>query len=69
MKYVLTLFDKFYQKNRPVRLLGVRYTHLVDQGIQSDLFHQQKKEVKLNEAMDELRNRFGMDSIGSAATE
>lgn len=69
MNYGLTLFDKFYQKNRPVRLLGVRYTHLVDHQASSDLFTQPKNDLKLNIVVDNLRNRFGMDSIGRARSE
>ncbi|MGH2644086.1 MAG: DNA polymerase IV, partial [Chitinophagaceae bacterium] len=64
--YISSLFKKFYQRNRPVRLLGVRYTHLVDQGKPFDLFNQQKNDLKLNKVVDELRNRFGGDSIGRA---
>lgn len=65
--YVLTLFAKFYQRNRPVRLLGVRYTHLVDQGRQLDLFHQEDNNIPLTKTLDQIKDKFGKDSIGFSA--
>lgn len=66
LEHILILFRKFYRRNRPVRLLGVRYTHLIDHETPSDLFTQPGNDLRLNKVIDELRSRFGMDSIGKA---
>jgi DNA polymerase-4 len=66
-EHILTLFRKFYQRNRPVRLLGVRYTHLTDAGKQPDLFQQEKDEARLNKILDQIKDKFGKDSIGFSA--
>lgn len=56
---VSSLFKKFYQQNRPVRLLGVRYTHFTDGGQQLDLFNQDEHMLRLNKVLDELKNKYG----------
>lgn len=33
------IFDRFYQQGRPVRLIGVRFSHLADTGMQLNLFN------------------------------
>lgn len=57
-RVVRDLFRKFYQRNRPVRLLGVRYTHFTDGGKQLDLFNQDEDLLRLNKALDELKERY-----------
>lgn len=61
--YVRELLGKFLQRGRPVRLLGVRYTHLADPGRQLDLFTDHEAKGSLDETLDRLRDRFGEDSI------
>lgn len=51
------LFNKFYRRNRPVRLLGVRYSHFTDGGQQLDLFHQDVQLLRLNKVLDGLKER------------
>jgi DNA polymerase-4 len=65
---VRELCRRFYQKNRPVRLLGVRYTQLTDQGPEPDLFGSDDTLLRLNRTIDELRNRFGKGTIGPGKT-
>lgn len=60
---LLALFEKYYQKNRPVRLLGVRYTHLSDKGAEQDLFFQVGKENNLTKTLDQIKEKFGWNSI------
>jgi len=64
--YVRELLAKYVERGRPVRLLGVRYTHLSDQGKQLDLFSQDPVTGALDKALDQLRDRFGDDSVFSA---
>jgi DNA polymerase IV len=57
------LFKQLYKANRPVRLIGVRLSHLIDGGIQTDLFDNSKKKTALYKSIDAVKNRFGKDSI------
>ena len=62
---VKELFDKNY-KGRPVRLIGVRFSHLVEGQYQQDLFETSEDRQKLYEAMDKLREKFGDSTIKRA---
>ena len=55
---VLELFRKLYQRRLLVRLIGVRYSHLVEGGHQINLFEDAKL-FDLYKTMDQLRERFG----------
>ncbi len=60
------LFEKLYQRRMLIRLIGVRFTHMV-QGVQQlDMFEDTPEMVNLYLAMDKLRNRYGRDAIGRA---
>lgn len=63
LDHVLMLFERSYQKGRPVRLLGIRYTHLSDGAKERDLFHQAEGDRKLTKTLDEIKEKFGIDSI------
>jgi DNA polymerase-4 len=60
---VKALFDKLHRPGTPVRLIGVRFSHLVDGNYQADLFNESDEMNKLYEAMDKLRNKFGDDKV------
>lgn len=62
---VKELFDKNY-KERPVRLIGVRFSHLVEGHYQQDLFDSGEDRSKLYEAMDKMREKFGDHMIKRA---
>lgn len=62
----LELFDKLYQRRQLIRLVGVRYSHLVSGGMQIDLFEDSESLIKLYEAMDRMRNRFGDAAVKRA---
>jgi DNA polymerase-4 len=60
------LFDRLYQRRMLIRLIGVRFSHLV-QGVQQlNMFEDTPKTVNLYKAMDKLRNRYGRNSLGRA---
>ncbi len=61
------LFAELYQKGRPVRLLGVRCSHLVPITMQMSLFDQQVEKLHLYQAMDALNDRFGKNTLTKAA--
>jgi len=53
------LFLKLYDKRMLVRLVGVRFSHLVQGALQINLFEDTEEKVRLYQAMDAMRNRFG----------
>lgn len=60
------LFDRLYQRRMLIRLIGVRFSHLV-QGVQQlNMFEDTPKTVNLYKAMDKLRNRYGRRSVQRA---
>jgi DNA polymerase-4 len=60
------LFDKLYQPGKFVRLIGVKFSHLVQGSYQFNLFEDTGEHLKLLEAMDKIRNRFGKDAVSRA---
>lgn len=64
---VKTLFHKLFQKRLLIRLIGIRFSHLVQGSYQFDLFDDMTEKVMLYSAMDKLRDRFGEDIIKRAA--
>ncbi len=67
IKKVLELFDKLYQRRLLVRLIGVRYSHLVSGGYQINLFEDTEEQLSLYRAMDKMRARFGDRIVMTAA--
>ena len=64
---VLELFDKLYNKRLLVRLIGVRFSHLVEGGCQIDLFDDSQERINLYSAMDWIRDKHGDRSVLCAA--
>jgi len=64
---VKELFDKLYQKRMLIRLIGVRFSHLVFGNYQYDLFEESSQLLQLYQAMDKMRQRYGKDAIKRAA--
>ncbi len=60
------LFAKLYTQRLQIRLIGVRFSHLIQGAYQFDLFDDTKEKVLLYAAMDKLRKRFGKDTIQRA---
>jgi DNA polymerase-4 len=52
------LFDKLYSRRQLVRLLGVRFSHLVGGNYQISLFEDTEELISLYQAMDRMRMRF-----------
>lgn len=64
---VKELFNKLYQKRMLVRLIGVRFSHLIQGTYQFDLFDDKTEQIQLYQAMDKMRKRFGVKAVLSAA--
>ncbi|MBJ6369159.1 DNA polymerase IV [Snuella sedimenti] len=56
---VLGLYNKLYQRRLLVRLIGVKFSHLVEGGHQIDLFEDDDKTISLYQALDKMRERYG----------
>ncbi|MGA1976647.1 MAG: DNA polymerase IV [Bacteroidales bacterium] len=61
------LFNRLYQRRMLIRLIGVRFSHLVRGVQQLDMFDDTPEKISLYMAMDKLRKRFGRDSVRRAA--
>jgi DNA polymerase-4 len=67
IRYARELFDQLYQRRQLVRLIGLRFSGLVHGSYQISLFEDTEEEVKLLQAMDGIRKRFGDGAIGMGA--
>jgi DNA polymerase-4 len=65
---VKDLFGKLYKKGERVRLLGVRFSHLVPMTIQMNLFDDAVEKLELFKAVDTIKNQFGTDAIFKATS-
>lgn len=63
---VKELFDKLYQKRMLIRLIGIRFSHLVQGSYQFNMFEDTTEQIKLYQAMDAIRNKFGKNAISRA---
>jgi DNA polymerase-4 len=61
------LFSRLYQRRMLIRLIGVRFSHLVRGVQQLDIFDDTPEKVSLYLAMDSLRKRFGRYAVRRAA--
>jgi DNA polymerase-4 len=64
----LELFDALYQRRVLIRLIGVRFSHLVGGSYQIRLFEDSEKLIKLYQSMDKIRNRYGQKAVKRAVT-
>ncbi|HNP17110.1 MAG TPA: DNA polymerase IV [Fulvivirga sp.] len=64
---VLELFDRLYNKRLLVRLIGVRFSHLVSGGYQINLFEDATEMINLYHAMDYIRDKHGDRIVMRAA--
>jgi len=53
------LFRTLYDRRQRIRLIGVRFSHLVGGGHQMDAFTDTQEAMDLYQAMDKVRKRFG----------
>lgn len=63
---VKDLFNKSYQKGRPVRLVGVRFSHMIPITTQMSLFENKAEKLSLYKAVDDIKDRFGSKLVTKA---
>ncbi len=62
------LFTRLYQKRMLIRLVGVKFSHLVSGVQQISMFDDSPETISLYQAMDRIRNRYGQRAVTRAAT-
>lgn len=60
------LFKKLYSKRMLLRLIGVKLSHLVSGFEQIGLYHTSEEEYDLYQAMDKVRQNYGVESVVKA---
>jgi DNA polymerase-4 len=60
---ILDLFKNLYNRRLLVRLIGIRFSHLVSGNYQINLFDDTEEILSLYNAMDEIRKRYGDKSV------
>lgn len=63
------LFRKLYTRRMLIRLVGVKYSHLVQGTQQLNLFEDTTRVVHLYQTMDRIRKRYGEHAIGRASAK
>lgn len=65
-KKILELLEKNYTRRVLIRLIGIKFSHLVNGFNQIHLFDDTEEMVKLYQAMDKIRLKFGDSAIKKA---
>jgi DNA polymerase-4 len=63
---VKELFRKLYERRLLIRLIGVRFSHLVPGCYQINLFEDTEQQIRLYQAMDHINERYGKKTVGRA---
>ena len=67
LKTVKELFDKLYERRLLVRLLGIRFSHLIPGNYQINLFEDTIEKIKLYQSIDSIKHRYGEKYLGRAS--
>ncbi len=57
------LFWKLYDRRLLVRLMGIRFTHLVPGNYQIHMFDDTQEMIRLYQAIDSIKNSFGAETV------
>jgi DNA polymerase-4 len=63
LKTAQELFNKLYERRLLVRLLGIRFTHLIPGNYQISLFDDTQEMINLYQAIDSVKKRFGEKTL------
>jgi len=63
LKTANELFNKLYERRLLIRLLGIRFTHLIPGNYQISLFDDTQEMINLYQAIDSVKKRFGEDKL------
>ena len=59
MKVAKELFERLYDRRMLIRMLGIRFTNLIPGNYQIHLFEDTEEIIRLYQAIDSVKNRFG----------
>ena len=60
------LFEKLYDRRMLIRMLGIRFTNLIPGNYQINLFEDTQEMIKLYQAIDSVKKRFGEKMVMKA---
>lgn len=63
LEKALHLFNEFYEHDRKVRLIGIKFSDLEEGVYQINLFDDREKDVLLYKAIDEMKTKHGSDKV------
>jgi DNA polymerase-4 len=63
LKMAKELFNKLYERRLLIRLVGIRFTHLIPGNYQISLFDDSQEMINLYQAIDSVKKRFGEKKI------
>ncbi|MDA3943084.1 MAG: DNA polymerase IV [Bacteroidetes bacterium] len=63
---IMDLFAQLYNRRMLIRLVGVRFSHLVGGAQQLNMFEDTPEMSSLYQAMDHIRRRYGKTAVGRA---
>ena len=63
LQKVMELFDKNYDSRVMIRLLGIKFSSLVEGAIQMDLFDNTSDMINLYQSLDKIKLRFGEKAV------
>lgn len=66
MARIKELFEKLYNRRMLIRLIGIKFTHLVGGNHQINLFEDSEEIINLYQAMDKMRIIFGEHAVHRA---
>jgi DNA polymerase-4 len=64
---VREIFEKLYDRRQLVRLVGVRFTNLVEGSYQINIFEDTQEIIGLYQAIDSVKRQFGEKLLFRAA--
>ena len=67
LQHVRELFDKLYHRRMRLRLVGISFSGLVRGTYQIDLFEDTEEMIRLYQAMDKIKRRYGFQAVTRAA--
>lgn len=63
VQHALDLLERLHERRQLVRLIGVKFSKLVQGQLQLNLFDDTEKSARLLAAMDKIRTRFGKNAV------
>lgn len=68
LKVARELFDALYDRRQLVRLIGIRFSDLIPGNYQIDLFEDTQEDIRLYQAIDHVKTRFGENLLMRAGS-